>query len=100
MQRRTLLKAGGLLALAQFSGMSKLSALEALGNYLSPSERMPVLFVGHGNPMNAIEDNAYHKSWQEIGKKLPRPKAILSVSAHWTTTGTKVTAMDHPKTIH
>ena len=100
MQRRTLLKAGGLAAIAQLTGMSTLSALEALGNHLAPTERMPVLFVGHGSPMNAIEDNEYHRSWQALGKKLPRPKAILSVSAHWITTGTKVTAMAQPKTIH
>jgi len=100
MQRRTLIKAGGLLAMAQLSGMSTLSALSALGKELSPSPRMPVMFIGHGNPMNAIEDNAYHKSWQSLGKTLPRPQAILSVSAHWITQGTKVTAMSHPKTIH
>jgi 4,5-DOPA dioxygenase extradiol len=100
MQRRTLIKAGGLLAIAQFTGMSTLSALEALGNALAPSEKMPVMFVGHGNPMNAIEDNAYHRSWEAIGKKLPRPKAILSISAHWITKGTKVTGMAHPKSIH
>ena len=100
MQRRTLIKAGGLLALAQISGMSTLSVLQALGSELAPSERMPVLFIGHGSPMNAIDDNAYHKSWQALGKKLPRPQAILSISAHWLTTGTKVTGMSHPKTIH
>ncbi len=100
MQRRTLLKAGGLLAIAQFSGMSTLSALEALGKSLAHSPKMPVMFIGHGNPMNAIEDNVYHKSWEAMGKALPRPQAILSVSAHWLTTGTKVTAMSHPKTIH
>jgi 4,5-DOPA dioxygenase extradiol len=100
MERRTIIKAGGLLALAQITGMSTLSALETLSNHLAPSQRMPVMFVGHGNPMNAIEDNIYHKSWQAIGKKLPRPKAILSISAHWITKGTKVTAMAHPKTIH
>ena len=100
MQRRTLLKAGGLLALAQISGMSTLSALEAFGRALAPSEKMPVMFVGHGSPMNAIEDNFYHKSWQEIGKKLPKPQAILSISAHWLTKGTKVTGMCRPKTIH
>ena len=100
MNRRSILKAGGLLALAQISGMSTLSALEKLGSYLAPTERMPVLFIGHGSPMNAIEDNSYHRSWQAMGKTLPRPKAILSVSAHWTTKGTRVTAMSHPKTIH
>ena len=63
-------------------------------------EKMPVLFVGHGNPMNAIEKNEYHKKWTELGKSLPKPKAILVVSAHWLTKGTKVTAMEKPKTIH
>ena len=63
-------------------------------------EIMPVLFVGHGNPMNAIEKNEYHSKWVELGKTLPRPKAILVVSAHWLTRGTKVTAMERPKTIH
>ena len=61
---------------------------------------MPVLFVGHGNPMNAIEKNEYHNKWGEMGKSLPKPKAILVVSAHWLTNGTKVTAMERPKTIH
>jgi 4,5-DOPA dioxygenase extradiol len=100
MERRTLIKAGGLLALAQISGMSTLSALETLGRHLSSTERMPVLFIGHGSPMNAIEENAYHKSWQAMGKVLPRPQAILSISAHWLTKGTKVTGMSKPKTIH
>ncbi|MDD8016916.1 MAG: 4,5-DOPA dioxygenase extradiol [Bacteroidota bacterium] len=62
---------------------------------------MPVLFVGHGNPMNAIEKNEFHNSWIELGKRLPMPKAILTVSAHWLTHGvTKVTAMKRPQTIH
>ncbi len=100
MERKSFLKAGGLLALAQFTGMNTLSALNALGNALPPSERMPVLFVGHGSPMNAIEDNFYSRSWQAMGKTLPRPKAILSISAHWLTNVTKVTAMKQPKTIH
>ena len=88
------------MALAQISGMNTLSALEALGRELAPSDKMPVMFVGHGSPMNAIEHNEYHKSWQEIGKKLPRPQAILSISAHWITKGTKVASMRQPKTIH
>ena len=99
MHRRTLLKAGGLFAISQIMG-STLSALEALGNHLSPSERMPVMFIGHGSPMNAIEDNAYSQSWKALGKKLQRPQAILSVSAHWITKGTKVTGNLKPKTIH
>lgn len=61
---------------------------------------MPALFVGHGNPMNAIEKNEYHKKWTELGKSLPKPKAILVVSAHWLTKGTKVTAMEKPRTVH
>ncbi len=60
----------------------------------------PVLFIGHGSPMNAIEKNSYNLQWAELGKKLPKPKAILCVSAHWVTNGVKVTAMNKPRTIH
>ncbi|HKJ40541.1 MAG TPA: 4,5-DOPA dioxygenase extradiol [Sunxiuqinia sp.] len=67
---------------------------------LNPSDRMPLLFIGHGNPMNAILDNAFHRSWQQLGQQLPKPQAILCVSAHWLSRGTAVTAMEHPKTIH
>lgn len=88
------------MAIAQLSGVSTLSALAKLGDGLKNSPRMPVLFIGHGNPMNAIEQNMYSQSWREMGKKLPKPQAILSVSAHWITRGTKVTAMDKPRTIH
>lgn len=63
-------------------------------------EKMPVLFIGHGSPMNAIEDNAFSKRWQQMGKEIPRPKAVVVVSAHWLTKGTMVTAMPNPKTIH
>jgi 4,5-DOPA dioxygenase extradiol len=62
--------------------------------------RMPVLFVGHGSPMNAIEDNEFSRAWIEAGRALPRPKAILCVSAHWETEGTRLTAMERPRTIH
>ena len=61
---------------------------------------MPVLFVGHGNPMNAIEDNEFSRAWTRMGASLPTPRSILCISAHWETTGTQVTAMPHPKTIH
>lgn len=61
---------------------------------------MPVIFFGHGNPMNAIEENLYTKAWVEIGRRLPRPKAILVVSAHWYLPATLVTAMETPRTIH
>jgi 4,5-DOPA dioxygenase extradiol len=62
--------------------------------------RMPVLFVGHGSPMNAIEDNEFTRGWKGIGSTLPKPRAILCISAHWETRGTQVTAMEKPKTIH
>ena len=62
--------------------------------------RMPVLFVGHGNPMNAIERNAFHLGWAEVARRLPRPKAILCVSAHWETQGAAVTSAGQPATIH
>ena len=61
---------------------------------------MPVLFIGHGNPMNAIEDNEFSRAWAEVARSLPKPKAVLCVSAHWETEGTRVTAMEQPKTIH
>ncbi len=64
------------------------------------TEKMPVLFVGHGSPMNAIEENEFGRAWSEMGRQLPRPKAILAVSAHWETMGTKVTAMEKPRTIY
>jgi len=62
--------------------------------------RMPVLFVGHGSPMNAIEENEFVQGWRILGKTIPRPKAILCISAHWETRGTYVTAMAKPPTIH
>lgn len=64
------------------------------------SEKMPVLFLGHGSPMNAIEENEFVNSWRKIGQALAKPTAILCISAHWETKGTFVTAMEKPKTIH
>jgi len=61
---------------------------------------MPVLFIGHGSPMNAIEENEFVEGFRNIGKSIPKPEAILCVSAHWETRGTFVTAMEKPKTIH
>jgi 4,5-DOPA dioxygenase extradiol len=84
-----------------------LSAMTTLGSFKNitdnlkeQDEEMPVLFVGHGNPMNAIEDNDFTKAWRTVAKTLPKPKAILCISAHWETKGTFVTAMEKPKTIH
>ncbi|GLR08191.1 4,5-DOPA dioxygenase extradiol [Mixta theicola] len=62
--------------------------------------RMPALFLGHGSPMNVLEENNYTRTWRELGEKLPRPQAILAISAHWYTRGTAVTAMKNPRTIH
>jgi len=63
-------------------------------------ERMPALFVGHGNPMNAIERNEFRRSWEELGRTLPKPKAVLCISAHWETQGVFLTASEKPETIH
>ena len=62
--------------------------------------KMPLLFLGHGSPMNAIEENEFVTGFREVGKTLPKPKAILCISAHWETRGTYVTAMEMPMTIH
>lgn len=62
--------------------------------------RMPTVFLGHGNPMNALHDNAWTRGWAALGQRLPRPRAVLSVSAHWYLPGTAVTAMAAPRTIH
>ena len=71
---------------------------------LIQSARMPVLFLGHGSPMNAIEDNEFRRSWQDLGQefgtKWPKPQLILCISAHWLTKGWSLTAMEKPKTIH
>lgn len=83
---------------------SRLAPLADLPDSLKPSERMPVLFLGHGSPMNAIGDNEYRRSWQalgaEFGTSRPRPQLILCISAHWLTEGWWLTAMEQPKTIH
>ncbi len=67
---------------------------------MSQSARMPVVFLGHGSPTNALEDNQATQTWARIAQSMPRPKAVLMISAHWLTRGTAVTAMERPKTIH
>jgi 4,5-DOPA dioxygenase extradiol len=62
--------------------------------------KLPVLFIGHGSPMNGIEDNEFSRTWAKFGKDIPKPKAVLVISAHWLTNGTHITAMENPKTIH
>ena len=80
--------------------MTSLKDLEKLDAELPLSPKMPVLFLGHGSPMNAIEDNEFVRGFRNIAKSLPKPNAIICVSAHYYTSGTKVTAMKMPKTIH
>lgn len=63
-------------------------------------DKLPVLFIGHGSPMNGIEDNEFSRTWAKFGEEIPKPKAVLVISAHWLTSGTFVTAMEKPKTIH
>ncbi len=77
-----------------------LQHLENIASNYGKSERMPVLFIGHGSPMNAIEENQFVQGFRRVASEIPLPKAILCISAHWFTQGTYVTAMDLPKTIH
>ena len=78
----------------------KLKDLENITEPFSETKKMPVLFLGHGSPMNAIEENEFVRGFRNIGKDIPTPKAILIISAHWETKGTLVTAMQKPRTIH
>lgn len=80
---------------------SGLSAFKKAASKLESTSSMPAMFVGHGNPMNAIEKNEFTNGWTEAAKKIPAPQAVLCISAHWLTEGkTLVTAMEKPKTIH
>ena len=98
MDRKKFIKSLGLLSL---SGVTmKLNSLNEIIKNGVNTETMPLLFVGHGSPMNAIEDNLFSREMKAVGKKLPKPKAILMISAHWETKGTFVTAQELPPTIH
>lgn len=77
-----------------------LNDLSNISDGFKTTEKMPVLFLGHGSPMNAIEENKFVAGFREVSKKIPKPNAVLCVSAHWFTDGTFVTAMEMPKTIH
>jgi len=78
----------------------KTNALNKISGSLDSTPQMPVLFLGHGSPMNAIEENKFVTGWREAGKTISRPNAILCISAHWETRGTFVIAMEKPMTIH
>jgi 4,5-DOPA dioxygenase extradiol len=82
------------------SSMMELKDIGQLLHHLPLTEKMPALFLGHGSPMNAIEDNEFVRGFIKTSKELPKPKAILCISAHWETKGTYLTASPQPKTIH
>jgi 4,5-DOPA dioxygenase extradiol len=98
MDRRKFLTSIALIPIA--GAAMKLNELNKITASFDSTEQMPVLFIGHGSPMNAIEDNEFSLGWKEVGKTLPKPNAILCISAHWETRGTYVTAMKKPPTIH
>lgn len=78
----------------------KLNELSKMASVMDNTDKMPVLFLGHGSPMNAIEENEFVATFKQLGQELVKPSAILCVSAHWETKGTFVTAMQNPRTIH
>ncbi|MFM7839603.1 MAG: dioxygenase, partial [Chitinophagaceae bacterium] len=77
-----------------------LHELHTITEALPKTEKMPVLFLGHGSPMNAIEENQFVAAFRNVASTLPTPQAILCVSAHWYTNSTRITAVENPKTIH
>jgi len=78
----------------------KLNDLHNIAEPFKHTDKMPVFFLGHGSPMNAIEENEFTAGWRNAGKTIPKPNAILCISAHWETKGTFVTVMEQPRTIH
>ncbi|MBS1646055.1 MAG: 4,5-DOPA dioxygenase extradiol [Bacteroidetes bacterium] len=98
MERKTFLKS--LITLPLTTAAMKLNELNKLTQSLGKTTTMPVLFIGHGSPMNAIEENEFVAGFRNVAKEIPKPSAILCVSAHWETRGTFVTAMKNPPTIH
>jgi 4,5-DOPA dioxygenase extradiol len=77
-----------------------MNELNKIKRNFNSTEKMPVLFLGHGSPMNAIEENEFVKGFRNIGKEIPDPAAVLVVSAHWETKGTFIPPMEKPRTIH
>lgn len=98
MKRKSFIK---FLALLPITGTAmKLNELNNVAQSFNSTDKMPVLFLGHGSPMNAIEENEFVQGFRNVEKEIPKPNAVLVVSAHWETKGTFVTAMEKPKTIH
>ncbi|GAA4321805.1 4,5-DOPA dioxygenase extradiol [Flaviaesturariibacter amylovorans] len=85
----------GVLAMTTLSAFNRFT-----GELRADGHLMPVLFVGHGSPMNGIEDTAFSRKWSQLARSIPKPKAVLVISAHWLTRGTRITAMNAPRTIH
>ncbi len=98
MERKRFIKTLAISPLA-LAGM-KNDLIRKIAENGKPTVRMPVLFLGHGSPMNAIEENQFVRGFRNVSSEIEKPRAVLCISAHWETRGTMVTAMDHPKTIH
>ncbi|MCX6267533.1 MAG: 4,5-DOPA dioxygenase extradiol [Bacteroidetes bacterium] len=98
MNRKQFLASLALIPLSQH--VMKLTELNKLSSSMERTGRMPVLFIGHGSPMNALEHNEFTQGWQSMAAAIPKPNAIICISAHWETKGTFVTSMAMPKTIH
>jgi len=98
MNRKKFIKSMALLPI--LTSCMNLKDLDKMTSQMNSTSKMPVLFLGHGSPMNAIEENEFVAGFRKIGKELTRPNAILCISAHWETRGTYVTAMQNPPTIH
>lgn len=98
MNRKQFLQSLGLFTI--FSIGMKPREFKKWSASLSSTDKMPVLFLGHGNPMNAIEENEFVQGFKTLAQNLPQPNTILCISAHWETRGTQVTAMSQPRTIH
>lgn len=98
MNRKQFLKTLALLPLT--ASAMKLNELDKMTAPMGNTDKMPVLFLGHGSPMNAIEENEFVTGFRTVGKTITKPNAILCISAHWETRGTMVTAMEKPPTIH
>lgn len=99
MNRNTFIKTIIAAAPTTFLSM-KVKALNKIADFLDNTPTMPVLFLGHGSPMNAIQENEFVQGFRKVSKEIDQPKAIIVVSAHWETKGTQVTAMEYPRTIH
>lgn len=98
MNRKEFIRTIGLITTGGIS--MNLQSLKQATDSFAATPLMPVFFIGHGSPMNGIEDNEFSHRWEQLGQEIPTPKAVLVVSAHWLTRGTHITDMSFPKTIH